>query len=280
MKNIRHWRVDFSRTQEFIDLPFPGMIVMKSKKVGYEISNFVNTPREVGGQITVTISGHGVLQADRKYDAVPGTAFIYTDSDPLVRYFVPDDATEPWLFIWINFLGVTAAEWISAINKRYGYFFELKNDDRLLNRLMEFKQYAGTHLIISPVEGAALMLELLELLFAEHESRNPRSDLIISEIENELGNTFNERLSTNSLAKRLRVSREHLSRVFKNKTGQTLSSYRKNQRLQKALDLLTKSNLSCKEIAIYCNFGSYCSFYRAFVKEFKKSPEQFRHNKT
>ena len=61
---------------------------------------------------------------DQKYDVVPGTAFIYRDSNPTVRYFYPDDADEPWQFIWINFLGETTAEWISAINDIYGYFFE------------------------------------------------------------------------------------------------------------------------------------------------------------
>jgi AraC-like DNA-binding protein len=282
-EKINQWIVNFSKSHDFIDLPFPGMIVMKSKYKGYKISNTCNTPREVGGQITVTISGRGILQVgDQKYDAVPGTAFIYRDSNPTVRYFYPDDADEPWQFIWINFLGETTAEWISAINDIYGYFFELKTDNLLLPRLMEFKQYAGITLIMSPFEGAALMLELLDLLLSEQKAvpQNSHVNLMISEIENELGNTFNDRHSISYLANRLRVSREHLSRVFKIKNGQSLSTFRRKQRLDKAMNLLLRSNLSCKEIAIYCNFGSYCSFYRAFIKEFKQSPEQFRQNQT
>ena len=90
-EKINQWIVNFSKSHDFIDLPFPGMIVMKSKYKGYKISNICNTPREVGGQITVTISGRGILQVgDQKYDAVPGTAFIYRDSNPTVRYFYPD----------------------------------------------------------------------------------------------------------------------------------------------------------------------------------------------
>jgi hypothetical protein len=133
---------------------------------------------------------------------------------------------EPWQFIWINFLGETTAEWISAINDIYGYFFELKTDNLLLPRLMEFKQYAGITLIMSPFEGAALMLELLDLLLSEQKAvpQNSHVNLMISEIENELGNTFNDRHSISYLANRLRVSREHLSRVFKIKK-RTITKY-------------------------------------------------------
>ena len=281
IKKVRRWTVNFSRTHEFNNLPFPGMIVMQTVGKKNQISHSWarTTPLEVGGKIIVTIRGRGILQiGNQKYDAVSGTSFIYRDSDPLVRYFYPDDTTAPWQFIWINFWGEAAAQWIKEINNQHGYFFKLATDNMLLPQLLKFKEYAGMTLFISPFEGAALILDLLELLCSTHESviTASHADLMISEIKNELNNTFNERHSTSFLAERLRVTREHLSRTFKRKTGQTLNVYRWDQRLDKAMNLLVKSNLSCKEIAYYCNFGSYCSFYRAFIKKFKQSPESFR----
>ena len=281
IERVRCWTVNFSRTRKFVNLPFPGTIVMETVEEKKQISNTWarTTPLEVGGKIIVTIRGRGILQiGNKKYDAVSGTSFIYRDSDPFVRYFYPDDTTEPWQFIWINLLGEAAAQWIKEINDQHGFFFKHATDNMLLPRLLEFKEYAGMTLFISPFEGAALILELLELVCSTHEAAIPASyaDLMISEIKNELNNTFNERHSTSFLAERLRVTREHLSRTFKSKTGQTLNAYRWEQRLDKAMNLLLKSNLSCKEIAFYCNFGSYCSFYRAFIKKFKQSPESFR----
>ena len=56
----------------------------------------------------------------------------------------------------------------------------------------------------------------------------------------------------------------------------SLQDYREEQRLNEALTLLLKSNISCKEIATLCHYGSYSSFFRSFKKNYNMSPEEFR----
>ena len=98
----------------------------------------------------------------------------------------------------------------------------------------------------------------------------------IMDIQNEIHTAFAESLTTTALAQKLGISREHLSKTFHEQTGRTLQDYREEQRLNEALTLLLKSNISCKEIATLCHYGSYSSFFRSFKKNYNMSPEEFR----
>ena len=79
-----------------------------------------------------------------------------------------------------------------------------------------------------------------------------------------------------AVAEKLGVSREHLSKTFRQETGITLRDYRAGLRLEEACSMLLKTDLSCKEIAVLCHYGSYSAFFRAFRKVHGVSPEKFR----
>lgn len=281
IEKVRKWTVHFASTQGMTDMPYPNMVVEEVEGEGYRIPQYSaeNIPPEIGGQITLTLSGEGRLWVKgQEFKLIPGTAFLYRDCDPAVAYYSPKKMPEPWCFIWINFMGIIAEKLIAEINHNYGYFFDLRQDDGLKTRLLEFKKYAGATLFQTPLEGAKLMFDLLNLLCRSTEKNLiiQNRNHLIREVQEDINKSYDERISSTLLAKKMGVSREHLSKIFHEETGQTLVDYRRKQRLKKALNLLLKSNLSCKEIARHCNFGSYSSFFRAFVKEFHQSPEIFR----
>ena len=111
---------------------------------------------------------------------------------------------------------------------------------------------------------------------SEGELALPRKNRQVRDLQSEIQNAFNESLSATTLARRLGITREHLSKTFRAKTGRTFQEYREEQRLNEALTLLLKSNLSCKEVAVLCHYNSYSSFFRSFKKHFHVSPEAFR----
>ncbi|MFA6929607.1 MAG: AraC family transcriptional regulator [Lentisphaeria bacterium] len=281
IEKVRKWSVHFARTQGVTALPYPNMVVEEVEGVGYRIPQCQaeNIPPEIGGQITLTLAGEGRLQVQGKeYKLIPGTAFLYRDCDPAVAYYSPPKMSEPWCFVWINFMSASAEKLIAEINRNYGYFFDLRQDDALKIKLLEFRKFSGATLFQTPLEGAKLMFDLLNLLCRNTEQNlmMQNQNRLVREVQNEINKSYDERISSSLLAKKLGVSRERLSKLFHEKTGQTFVDYRREQRLNKALNLLLKSNLSCKEIARHCNFGSYSSFFRAFVKEFHQTPEIFR----
>ena len=281
VENVRLWSVQFVRTFQLDHMPYPCMIVEEVEDRGYFMPQFspASIPLEVGGQLTITLEGKGILEVGRKrYDCVPGTAFLYRDSDPAVSYYFPRGGGEKWRFVWINFMGETSGRIISEINATYGYHFHIGGQSRLENRLMSYSKYAGATFSQSPLEAAQMVFELLQSLCQpeERQFELPRKSRQIRDLQSEIQNAFNESLTTATLAKKLGISREHLSKTFHAETGRTLQDYREEQRLNEALTLLLKSNLSCKEIAVLCHFGSYSSFFRSFKKKYQVSPEVFR----
>lgn len=279
--NVRLWNVQFVRTLQLDYMPYPCMIVEEVEDGGYHMPQFspASIPLEVGGQLTITLDGKGILEVGKKrYDCIPGTAFLYRDSDPTVSYYFPRDGRKKWRFLWINFMGETSSHIISEINRMYGYFFPIGRNSGLENRLLAYRKYAGATFSQSPLEAAQMVFELLQSLCqpAERQFDLPRKSRQVRDIQSEIQNAFNESLTTTTLAKRLGITREHLSKSFRAKTGRTFQDYREEQRLNEALTLLLKSNLSCKEIAVLCHYGSYSSFFRSFKKHYHVSPEVFR----
>ena len=278
---IRLWHVQFIRNLHMNTMPYPSMIVEELEEPGYHMPQFAPTriPVESGGQITVTLAGRGILNVGkRKFDCLPGTAFLYQDRDPDVSYCCPSDGEGKWRFIWINFMGEAASRIIAETNEIYGYHFYVGKNSRIENALTGYRKYAGTTFLQSPWEAAVMFSEMLSALCCpeERKFKQTRKSRQMLDIQTEIRNAFNESLTTAMLAKRLGITRGHLSASFRMKTGRTLRDYREELRLQEALTLLLKSNLTCKEIASLSHYGSYSSFFRAFKKKYLVSPEMFR----
>jgi len=78
------------------------------------------------------------------------------------------------------------------------------------------------------------------------------------------------------LAEVCNVSPRHLRRAFRQSTGQAISDYVRDTRLQKAKSLLVETRLSLKEIAYRLGFSSPSSFSIAFSKATGTTPKNFR----
>ena len=87
---------------------------------------------------------------------------------------------------------------------------------------------------------------------------------------------FRSRISLSSIAGRLNVSPNHLSRLFRRESGMTVTAYVHRVRLDHALELLSVSDKSLSEIAYEVGYQTYRDFYRNFVKHEDGSPRQVR----
>lgn len=278
---VRLWNVRFSREVSLEYMPYPCMIVEEIEDRNYRMPLFnpMFIPIEIGGQLTITLKGKGILKVGNdKFECTPGTAFLYRDSDPQVSYYSHPDCQEKWRFVWINFMGEASGRIIAEINKFYGYHFHIGTNSELENTLLSYHKFAGATLFQSPLEAAQMFFDLVNKLCISCNEKYllPNSNRQIRNIQSEIQNALAESLNTTALAKKLGISREYLSKKFHVQTGKTLQDYREEQRLNEAFSLLLKSNLSCKEIALRCNYGSYTSFFRSFKKNYNMSPEEFR----
>ena len=83
-------------------------------------------------------------------------------------------------------------------------------------------------------------------------------------------------LTVSDLADLIGVSRRHMTRVFKQTTGQTIHEYVANVRIRKASTLLCGTDLPLKEISHRLGFAGLASFSAAFRAATGQCPTGFR----
>ncbi len=82
--------------------------------------------------------------------------------------------------------------------------------------------------------------------------------------------------SLSDLAARVEVTPFHLCRVFRARTGMTISRYRDRLRLRVALEPIAEPRADLTAIAHDLGFCSHSHFTRAFGREFGMTPSRFR----
>lgn len=101
---------------------------------------------------------------------------------------------------------------------------------------------------------------------------DPRVNLIATLIQSE----FNDQSTLSQLAERVKLTPEHLCRLFARDVGISPLKYRKLCRLQKASQLLKESDLSIKQIMFAVGLSDESHFVRDFEKSFGLSPIRYR----
>jgi YesN/AraC family two-component response regulator len=96
---------------------------------------------------------------------------------------------------------------------------------------------------------------------------------IIKHIRN---NYLDPDFSLQSLADSLQMSTPYLSQYFKKNTNYTISEYVTRLRMERAKDLLIKTNISVRDIAIEVGYYSVSSFIRKFREKESITPGQFK----
>lgn len=151
---------------------------------------------------------------------------------------------------------------------------------RLLAQLAAEAEQPGEHstLLIDAL-GQALAVELVRYLDAQARpaqvSRGGLSQRVLRQIV-EFTNARNGAVGLVDLSNLTGFSERHLTRAFKQSTGQTISDFLTEIRLKRAIEFLTGTDMKVREIAAELGFGSSGAFCVAFARETGESPEKFR----
>lgn len=86
-------------------------------------------------------------------------------------------------------------------------------------------------------------------------------------------------LSADAVAERLKISGDHLTRLFKRATGLTFSEYLTRFRMRRAMELLRDPSVRIGEVADLCGYRDARYFSTLFRQTVGLTPSEFRHGR-
>ncbi|HKQ59700.1 MAG TPA: AraC family transcriptional regulator [Candidatus Polarisedimenticolaceae bacterium] len=119
-----------------------------------------------------------------------------------------------------------------------------------------------------------LFVHAIERLLASPAEPGRAGHPLVERAKTFIGQNYQRRISLSSIAGRLGVSPNYLSRTFRREAGVTLTAYVQGVRLRYARELLAEGRQNISEIAYRVGYQNYRDFYRNFVKYENASPRQ------
>lgn len=203
-----------------------------------------------------------------------GLSLLSCDSDKIVRSF--DD--------WADFLAGTGVLTISGLREW---------EDRLRNVLTKWRQECnGSEEVLkaeapfpSAIEAGGdfsferwkdgLKSYIMEM-FGESKLSRSSDSRIVREIRDYLDRNYQQEITLQHIADRFFLSRENVSRKFKQVTGENLSDYLTNLRIDKAKELLQNSDMRLSRISELIGYEDEKYFSRVFKKATGLTPREYR----
>jgi AraC-like DNA-binding protein len=224
-----------------------------------------------------TTAGRGVFigKNDERVDLTPGVGFLCMANDPETNYIYPEDAKEPWEFIFISVHGMR--EVINELTSRFGHIWQLPMDHPILHWIRGFARYGQTQIQMNQGrvsrEVYSFFGDLLEFRLKDEAPR--RAEEIVRQAQN-LIHDSEGMASVTDIAGRLGISREHLARSFQEVRGVSPAKAIADQKIARASSLLRETDLSCRDIAKRLGYEDAGHFTRMFKRNTGINPLRFR----
>lgn len=226
-----------------------------------------------------TLSGSGLLHTDTgTVKLTRNKGFLFSPKRTDCSFELPEGASEPWEWLHISFAGVD--DLILEMIDAYGFVFEMERNDPLLSPFWQFRQSSKIEysITIPAHESAMLVTSFLANLAQRQESQSsiPRSRKLTQRVKEQIRSRLYMRPRMADVAAAMRVSPEHLNRIFKAETGITPLQFYHRALVSLACSLLGNPTLSVKEVAAKLSFKSSSHFVSFFRERVGVSPAVYR----
>jgi AraC-like DNA-binding protein len=273
------WEARFQTLGSMNSLP---RLRVVASEVQYDASYRLSGSRRRGESYCLfkyTLEGEGAFRdAAGEHRLPPGSGFLTRISDPETAYYYPRDARGAWSFVWLAFDGDAGLNLVDEMVARYGHVYRLPRSSGAINQMMSFGAVQQSQRSIGAAEGAqvvsGLLLELCRV--REEGRRTDPGNVLVRRAQELVRERLESNLNASELAGLLEVSREHLTRVFKEQTGTTPYQFILRQRTVLACRLLQEGNLANKAIAARLGYSSPAHFLRSFRGLVGVTPGEFK----
>lgn len=208
-----------------------------------------------------------------------GHAMLFVYDEPST-YGYPEDATEPYELIWLNFLpSLGVRPLFEQVRKEFGAIIRMAESGEACACFNEIFERYQTHSFHDGLHESELLTRLFHMIYREQTTGRVEDDPVVLGY-NLIQNRFRSTMNLKTLAAQCGISREHFIRCFQERYGISPAAMLRSLRLQHSRDALAFSKLPVETIARDCGFTSSNSFCRAFRREFGQSPLDERERAT
>ncbi|HIT63959.1 MAG TPA: AraC family transcriptional regulator [Candidatus Ventrimonas merdavium] len=229
------------------------------------------------------LSGNGTYRTndrerEQEYHLHAGQAFLI-EPNRLVHYFA--DGSTPWEYIWIEFDGMKAKEYLSEAGLSQAAPVYRASTEEGFQELSENLLYLINNPDILPAE----VIGHTYLFFGSliRNSRNSRrlpknniQDFYVQSTVDFIENHYMEEISVEDMAQNLGLNRSYFSKVFKKATQKSPQDFLIQYRINKACELLRSTRMSVGQTAQLVGYHNPFHFTRAFKKLTNQSPQEWR----
>lgn len=109
--------------------------------------------------------------------------------------------------------------------------------------------------------------------------KEEKSNSIIEQAKTHIKENFAKDISLDDVSRTVNISPYYFSKIFKEETGVNFIEYLTNVRIDKAKELLRKTDYSMKEICVICGYSDPNYFSRSFKKNVGVTPTEYKEGK-
>lgn len=229
------------------------------------------------------LSGEGILinnyrGEDRLYHIHQGQAFLI-EPNTLIHYSA--DGADPWEYMWIEFDGLKAAEYIKQAGlSQKDPIFSSKTPEGYKD-VFQFLSYILNHPDILPSKTMGYAYLFFSALIENSSTAKPlpKNDIrqfYIQSAVSFIENHYTENITVEDMAENLNLNRSYFSKIFKKSTQKSPQEFLITYRVSKSCELLRSTDMTIAEIAQHVGYSNQFHFTRAFKNIMDVSPNEWR----
>ena len=225
------------------------------------------------------LSGSGYYSyGDNVWRLEAGDTFIIFPGEE-VEYYA--DRNEPWEYAWAGFMGTDAGSIIRSteFTRETPYIRKGKiPGDKIKTGLEHIYEVKGnTYEATVAMAGALYSLLSVFMHYSGREEQEKDAQMIyVEKAETYIGTNYSYPITVEDVASYVGISRSHLFRSFQAYRHKSPKEYLSEYRIKQACHLLKETNLSVSAIAYSVGFDNNLYFSKAFKKQKKMSPSEYR----
>lgn len=229
------------------------------------------------------ISGTGIYrtriaQTDTDYHLHAGQAFLIEPNK--IIHYTADEKT-PWEYMWIEFGGLKAKEYINQAGLSQKNPIYNASTPEGSNNVYNYLNYIIDH----PEAPAPEIMAYTYLFFnaliqssstAKPIPKNSIKAFYIQCTVDFIEKRFMECITVEDMAANLNLNRSYFSKLFKKMTQKSPQEFLITYRIHKSCEYLRSTNSPISEIALFVGYANQFHFTRAFKSVMDISPSEWR----